>query len=122
MRESMVGGTDWVDGSATVISSSGSWSNFLNENGSGLAKYVIGFEYVVSGKRYIGRFEQYEPLVEGTTLKLLFNPRRPGQNSLADFPVRGWTHVAAIGLGLGFAWFVHYLSQRFGLGGKWTKY
>jgi hypothetical protein len=122
MRDAVVAGEDWVEGSATVTSSRGSWSNYGDQSTSGLAKQVICFQYEVAGRRYAGKFEQFEPLEEGTALKLLYNPQRPGQNSLAEYPMPGWGRFVAIVLGLALAWLVHYLSERYGLEGKWTKY
>lgn len=118
MGESLVAGEDWVEGSATVTSCRGSWSNYGDQSTSGLAKQVISFEYEVAGRRYAGKFEQFEQLSECTTLKLLYNPQRPGQNSLAEYWVEGWKHIVAIVLGLGLAWLIHYLSARYGFEGK----
>jgi len=122
MGKSVAAGQDWLEASATVISSRGSWTNYGDNSNSGLAKQVIGFQYEVAGRRYTGKFEQFEPLAVGTTLKLLYSPQRPGQNSLAEYPLRGWGRFVAIVLGLGLAWLIHYLSDRYGLEGKWTRY
>ena len=121
MRESLVAGEDWVEGSATVTSSRGSWSDSADDSGFG-GQYVISFCYEVAGTRFIGKFKQYEPLAEGTALPLLYNPQRPGQNSLAEYPLRGWGRFWAIFLGLGLAWLIHYLSDRYGIEREWTKY
>lgn len=118
----MVAGGDWLEGSATVISSRGSWSNYGDNSNSAMAKQVIGFKYEVDGITYTGQFEQFEPLAKGTTLKLLYNPQRPLQNSLAEYPVKPWKHFVVIVLGLGLAWLIDYLNKRYGFPGKWTKY
>ena len=92
-------GEDWVETSAEVIASVYRYTRFWDidlADGQDHSRYLITFRYSVDGKLYVSEMEQFEPVEEGTTLSVLYNPNDPDQNSLSLSPRRTLSLTAKV--------------------------
>ncbi len=109
---------DWVQTVAVITASTYHYARMRDVN---LRSYmdrsffIIQFSYVVDGKTYEDKFEQFEGLGVGTEIMMLYNSAQPYENSLSEPKLSISGKVVSVTGGIVLAGLIIYLERRFNI-------